>query len=114
MAQESGATGAMDGAAVGGVAAVAGIPADTVPDGEAGEVGLWAKIAATKGDRTGSRDIGGEKSSELILSFKERLPPSSSQVARDILGVPRVTGWREMSYRISSSRLKTTASLGES
>ncbi len=56
MAQESGATGAMEGG-VGavGIAAAARVAAGAVPDWEADAVGRWVSIAAAK---SGSTEIG--------------------------------------------------------
>ena len=67
IAQESGATGAMDGAAVGGVAAepaalVVPVPV-LVPDGAAGGVGDWAMSAAASSGRAG---IGGMRGRESV------------------------------------------------
>jgi hypothetical protein len=65
MAQERGATGAMDGAAGGGVAAEpAALVAPVlvlVPDGAAGGVGDWAMSAAASSGRAGSEGIVGWK-----------------------------------------------------
>jgi hypothetical protein len=62
MAQESGATGLMEGAAGGGVAAeplalVAPVLV-LVPDGAAGGVGDWAMSAAASSGRAGSGGMG--------------------------------------------------------
>ena len=61
MAQESGATGAMEGAAGGGVApapeALAVPVLALVPDGEAGSVGDWAISATASSGRAGSEGM---------------------------------------------------------
>ena len=62
MAQESGATGAMEGAADGGVAAAPEalvVPLLVlVPDGAAGGVGAWARSAAASSGRAVSGGMG--------------------------------------------------------
>ena len=86
MAQESGATGAMEGAAGGGVVAAPAmlvVPVLVpVPDGVAGGVGDWVMSAAASSGRAGSGGMVGKKLERLGLSHAYRASP---------LGLPRGT-----------------------